>query len=120
MPQYMLLIYDDPSSSPAADSPEAQKEFQEYFAFGEQAQEKGLMVGGAPLQATDTATTVRVNGGGEAVLTDGPFADTKEWLAGYYILECPDLDTATEQAAKIPAARHGSVEVRPVMVIPGM
>jgi hypothetical protein len=61
-----------------------------------------------------------VRDGGEALLTDGPFADTKEWLAGYYILECPDLDTATEQAARIPAARHGAIEVRPIMVLPDM
>ena len=120
MPQYMLLIYDDPSSSPAPDSPEAQKEFQEYFAFSEDVQKAGQFVSGAPLQTTETATTVRVDGSGEAVLSDGPFAETKEWLAGYYLLECPDLDTATAQAAKIPAARHGAVEVRPVMDIPGM
>jgi hypothetical protein len=120
MPQYMLLIYDDPNSSPAPDSPEAQKEFAEYGTFTEDINKQGLFVSGAPLQTTDTATTVRVGGGGEAVLSDGPFAETKEWLAGYYMLECPDLDTATAQAARIPAARHGAIEVRPVMEIPGM
>jgi hypothetical protein len=120
MPQYMLLIYDDPSSSPAPDSPQAQQEFAEYGTFSEDINKRGLFVSGAPLQTTETATTVRVNGTGEAMLTDGPFADTKEWLAGYYLLECPDLDTATQQAARIPAARHGSIEVRPVMEIPGM
>jgi hypothetical protein len=120
MPQYMLLIYDDPSSSPAPDSSEAQQEFGEYGTFTEDIRQRGLFVSGAPLQTTDTATTVRVDGNGETVLSDGPFADTKEWLAGYYLLECPDLDTATEQAARIPAARHGSIEVRPVMEIPGM
>jgi hypothetical protein len=116
----MLLIYDDPSSSPAPDSPQAQQEFAEYGAFSEDVNKRGLFVSGAPLQTTDTATTVRVNGTGEAVLSDGPFADTKEWLAGYYLLNCPDLDTATQQAARIPAARHGAIEVRPVMEIPGM
>jgi hypothetical protein len=120
MPHYMLLIYDDPSTSPDPGSPEGQQEYQEYFAFSDAVQKDGAFVSGAPLQATDTATTVRVNGTGEAVLTDGPFADTKEWLAGYYVLDCPDLDTATAQAARIPAARHGSVEVRPIMVLPGM
>ena len=120
MPKYMLLIYDDPSASPAPDSPEAQQEFAEYGAFSEDVNKQGLFVSGAPLQTTDAATTVRVDGSGEMVLTDGPFADTKEWLAGYYMLECPDLDTATQQAARIPAARHGSIEVRPVMEIPGM
>jgi hypothetical protein len=120
MPQYMLLIYDDASTSPAPDSPEAQKEFAEYGAFTEDIRANGQFVSGAPLQTTETATTVRVNGTGEAVLSDGPFAETKEWLAGYYLLECPDLDTATAQAARIPAARHGAIEVRPVMEIPGM
>ena len=120
MPQYMLLIYDDPATSPAPDSPESQAEFAEYGAFSEDVSKQGQFVSGAPLQTTETATTVRVNGSGEAVLSDGPFAETKEWLAGYYLLDCPDLDTATAQAARIPAARHGAIEVRPVMEIPGM
>ena len=120
MPQYMLLIYEDPTASPAPNSPEAQQEFAEYGTFTEDVNKQGLFVSGAPLQPTDTATTVRVNGSGEAVLSDGPYVETKEWLAGYYLLECPDLDTATQQAARIPAARHGAIEVRPVMEIPGM
>ena len=120
MPQYMLLIYEDRATSPAPNSPEAQQEFAEYGTFTEDIRSGGQFVSGAPLQFTDTATTVRVNGSGEAVLSDGPFAETKEWLAGYYLLDCPDLDTATAQAARIPATRHGSVEVRPVMEIPGM
>jgi hypothetical protein len=119
MPQYMLLIYEDASSSPAPNSPEAEKEFAEYGTFTEDIRSNGQFVSGAPLQFTDTATTVRVNGG-DPVLSDGPFAETKEWLAGYYLLDCPDLDTATAQAARIPAARHGAIEVRPVMEIPGM
>jgi hypothetical protein len=116
MPQYMLLIYEDRATAPDPESPQAQQEFAEYGAFTEDIQKQGLMVAGNALERTDTATTVRVNGNGDAVLSDGPFADTKEWLAGYYVLECPDLDTATQQAARIPAARHGAVEVRPVMV----
>jgi hypothetical protein len=120
MPQYMLLIYEDSDTSPAPDSPEAQKEFAEYGTFTEDIRANGQFVSGAPLQTSETATTVRVNGSGEAVLSDGPFAETKEWLAGYYLLDCPDLDTATAQAARIPAARHGAIEVRPVMEIPGM
>jgi hypothetical protein len=120
MPQYMLLIYEDPTSSPAPDSAQAQAEFGEYGVFTEDIRSNGQFVSGAPLQATDTATTVRVPNGGEPVLSDGPFAETKEWLSGYYLLNCPDLDTATAQAARIPAARHGAIEVRPVMEIPGM
>lgn len=117
--QYMLLIYDDPGTSPAQDSPEAQGEYGEYMKFSQAVAEKGLMVSGAPLEPVDTATTVRVHSG-ETVLSDGPFAETKEWLAGYYLLDCPDLDTAVEHAARIPAARHGAIEVRPVMVLPEM
>ena len=120
MPQYMLLIYEDPATAPDRDSPQAQQEFAEYGEFTEDINQCGLFVSGAPLQTSETATTVRVNGSGEAVLSDGPFADTKEWLAGYYMLDCPDLDAAVEQAARIPAARHGAIEVRPVMEIPGM
>jgi hypothetical protein len=120
MPQYMLLIYVDPTRSPAPDSPEGQKESAEYGTFTEDIRSNGQFVSGAPLQMTDTATTVRVANGGDPMLSDGPFAETKEWLAGYYVLDCPDLDTATAQAARIPAARHGAIEVRPVMEIPGM
>jgi hypothetical protein len=120
MPQYMLLIYDDGVTGPAPDSPEGQAESGEYNVFTQDIRANGQFLAGAPLQTIDTATTVRVNGTGEAVLSDGPFAETKEWLAGYYLLDCPDLDTATAQAARIPATRHGSVEVRPVMEIPGM
>ena len=98
MPQYMLLIYEDPSRSPAPQSSEAMAEFAEYGTFTEEIRGNGQFVSGAPLQFTDTATTVRINGTGEALLSDGPFADTKEWLAGYYVLDCPDLDTATAQA----------------------
>jgi hypothetical protein len=120
MPQYMLLIYEDRSTAPDRDSEQAQQEFAEYGTFTEDINKRGLFVSGAPLQTTDTATTVRVNGSGDAVLTDGPFADTKEWLAGYYMLACPDLDTAVAEAARIPAARHGAIEVRPVMDMGGM
>ena len=121
MPEYMLLIYEDGTSAPAPDSPQAMAEFGEYNVFTEDVRKKGQFVSGAPLQTSDTATTVRVNGnGGDPVLSDGPFAETKEWLAGFYVLDCPDLDTATAQAARIPAARHGAIEVRPVMEIPGM
>ena len=121
MPEYMLLIYEDGTSAPAPDSPQAMAEFGEYNVFTEDVRKKGQFVSGAPLQTSDTATTVRVNGnGGDPVLSDGPFAETKAWLAGFYVLDCPDLDTATAQAARIPAARHGAIEVRPVMELPEM
>ena len=72
---------------------------------------------GDALQPTSTATTVRVRDG-KMLTTDGPFAETKEVLGGYYMLECPDLDSAVELASKIPAAEYGSIEVRPVMELP--
>src|SRR4029079_2042350 len=101
MPQYMLLIYEDPTSSPAPDSPEAQKEFAEYGAFSEAVQSNGQFVSGAPLQMTDTATTVRVNGnGGDAVLSDGPFAETKEGLGGDSVCLRPGPRTATAQSTR--------------------
>ena len=87
-------------------------------AYGELTQEmdqKGVLVAGEALYPTQTATTVRVRDGERAV-TDGPFAETKEQLGGFYVLECKDLDDAIEWAAKIPGAQFGSIEVRPVMV----
>jgi hypothetical protein len=118
MPQYMLLIYTDPETSPEPGSDEARRDSDVYTEVTQDFHDRGLFVAGDRLEPTDMATAVRVNGSGEAVLTDGPFADTKEWLAGYYVLECPDLDTATAQAARIPAARHGTVEVRPLWEMP--
>ena len=120
MPQYMLLIYEDPSRSPAPQSSEAMAEFAEYGTFTEEIRGNGQFVSGAPLQFTDTATTVRINGTGEALLSDGPFADTKEWLAGYYVIDVQDLDAALERAKRMPNIREGSVEVRPVWEIPGL
>ena len=114
MPQYMLLIYDDPATGPAEGSPEAQAEFQNWMAYSQAMSEAGAMQGGDALQPIATATTVRVRGG-ERVVSDGPFAETKELLGGYYILEAPDLDAALDWAAKAPHIEHGSVEVRPVV-----
>ena len=114
MPQYMLLIYDDPATGPAEGSPEAQAEFQNWMAYSQAMSEAGAMQSGAALQPIATATTVRVRGG-ERVVSAGPFAETKELLGGYYILEAPDLDAALDWAAKAPHIEHGSVEVRPVV-----
>jgi hypothetical protein len=85
-----------------------------YGEFGREVEAAGAFLGGEGLQPTPTATTVRVRDG-ERLITDGPFAETKEQLGGFYLLECKDLDEAIEWAAKIPGAQHGSVEVRPVM-----
>jgi hypothetical protein len=119
MPQYMLLIYGDPSKGPAEGSPEAQAEFQEWYTYTETLRESGAFVSGDPLEPPSTATTVGVRNG-ERVVTDGPFADTKEWLGGYYVVEAADLDAALDLAARMPSINYASVEVRPVMQIPGM
>lgn len=113
MPQYAALIYEpgDPDWT-RLDSPEKQTMMQEYGAFGQAA--AAIIRGGAALYPTTTATSVRVPGG-EVVTSDGPFAETKEVLTGFYVLECADLDDAVQWAAKIPAARAGTVEVRPVI-----
>ena len=114
MPQYMLLIYDDPAAGPAEGSPEAQAEFGRWMAYSQEMTEAGAMQGGDALQPIATATTVRVRGG-ERIVSDGPFAETKELLGGYYIVEAADLDAALDWAAKAPHIEHGSVEVRPVI-----
>lgn len=115
--QYLLMIYTAPDSGePHPGSDDWQDYIDGYRAMGEAAAKRGVMVGGNALQDVSTATTVRVRGG-KAETTDGPFAETREVLGGYYLLDCKDLDEAIEFAAKIPGARYGSVEIRPVMEI---
>ncbi len=111
--QYMLLIYGvEPTSAP---TPEAmQTEINEYNAFTKEATDRKLMVSGEALHPVSTATTVRVRDG-KQLTTDGPFAETKEVLGGFYILNCKDLDEAIEMAGKIPGAKQGAIEVRPVV-----
>lgn len=117
--QYMLLIYGSPEEMPAMGTPESDAMNAGYFTFTQEVLAAGVMQHGAPLQGVDTATTVRVRNG-ERLLTDGPFAETKEHLTGYYLVDCEDLDAAIGWATKIPGAAHGSIEVRPVLHIPGM
>jgi hypothetical protein len=116
MPQYAALIYEegDPDWS-VLDTPDKQATMAEYGAFGAAA--AAVMRGGAALYPTTTATVVQVTGGkgGETVASDGPIAETKEVLTGFYLLECADLDDAVAWAARIPAAWNGKVEVRPVI-----
>jgi hypothetical protein len=113
--QYMLLIYGDQGSWDTRTEEERGQIFQAYGTFTQELQDSGAMVAGDALEPTDTATTVRVQND-EVLTTDGPFAETKEQLGGYYLIEAESLDEAIGWAAKIPGARHGSVEVRPVMV----
>jgi hypothetical protein len=111
MPQYMLLIYTPVDGPPSEQQAEPMSAWSEYT---QSLQEAGVLVGGEPLQGTDVATTVRERNG-ETQITDGPFAETREFLAGYYLLDCPDLDTALEHAGRVPNIHYGSTEVRPVM-----
>ncbi|HEY2141406.1 MAG TPA: YciI family protein [Solirubrobacteraceae bacterium] len=112
MPRYMQLIY-APSQSDATPE-EMAAEMPRWNEYTQSLKDAGLFVAGDQLHRPDAATTVRVREG-ETKLTDGPFAETKEFLAGYYLLDCPDLDTALAQAARVPAAHYGSIEVRPLV-----
>jgi hypothetical protein len=116
--QYLLLIYEDEKVWTEMSEAERTKIFMEYRAFTDDIKKTGQWQGGAPLQPTHTATTVRVRSG-KAATTDGPFAETREQLGGFYLVEAKDLDEATALAARIPSARHGSIEVRPVMPFGG-
>lgn len=111
--KYMLLIYSSEANW-EAEHPDQEAVMGEYMAFGEMLRNNGHFVAGDALQPTATATTVRVRSGATAT-SDGPFAETKEQLGGYYLVEANDLDEAIRLAAQIPDARNGSVEVRPVM-----
>ncbi|OED42429.1 hypothetical protein AB833_07270 [Chromatiales bacterium (ex Bugula neritina AB1)] len=113
--QYMALIYSTENSGPQPGTAEFGAYIQAYQEFTEETQKDGVFVAGDALQPTSTSTTVtRENGKLET--TDGPFAETKEQLGGYYLFECKDLDEALAYAARIPTTAHGRVEVRPVMV----
>src|SRR5215217_232891 len=112
MSQYMLLVYEE-EVDPALQA-ERERELPVFVELHRSLREAGLLVGVQRLHSVQSATSVRVREG-EAEITDGPFAVTKEILAGYYILECADLDEALKQAARVPAARWGTIEVRPVM-----
>ena len=115
MPQYMLLIYGDPTDAPPADQQEAQ--YAEWLNYTNALVASGAMINGAPLEGTAAAKTVRVRGG-DMQLSDGPFADTKEILGGYYLVDVPTIDEAVALAAKMPSIESGTVEVRPVVVFP--
>ena len=112
--QYMLLIYNDPHGWESMSETERGEVFNAYGTFTAELQASGKMVAGDALQAIDTATSVRVRDG-ETLTTDGPFAETKEVLGGYYLIDVETLDEALDWAAKIPGAAHGTIEVRPVV-----
>ena len=115
--QYLLLLYRDEEWLASLTDEERAAITREYGALHGQAAASGDLVAAAPLRWADTATTVRVREE-EAVVTDGPFAETKEQLGGFFLVDVESVEQARAWAAKIPAARHGSVEVRPVMPVP--
>jgi hypothetical protein len=112
--KFLLTIYGEESGWGDASPEEIGQVMAAYEAFGRAAAEAGVLVGGEGLQPTSTATTVRVRDN-ETLTTDGPFAETREQLGGYYLLDCSDLDDAIGWAARVPGAQNASVEVRPVM-----
>jgi len=114
--RYALLIYGAEPTTPPSEA-DVGKEMAGYGAFTQEIQQRGLMEGGEALEQTRTATTVRVRDG-QTLVTDGPFAETKEALGGFYLVKCRDLDEAIEVAAKIPGAKRGSIEIRPVWELP--
>jgi hypothetical protein len=111
--RYLLLIYEEPPATPPTDE-EWAAIMPAYNAFGAWVAERGWMQGGEALQDVSTATTVSVRDG-RRIVTDGPFAETKEHLGGYYLIDAPSLDDAIEAAARIPGATSGKVEIRPIM-----
>ncbi|MEZ4361463.1 MAG: YciI family protein [Kofleriaceae bacterium] len=115
--QYMLLIYDNEKTWSTFSEAEQGQIFSEFMQFTADIKKSGHLIAGDALQPVHTATTVRLRDG-KTSKTDGPFAETKEQLGGYYLIEAKDLDEACAIAARIPSCRHGSIEVRPVMSYP--
>ena len=114
--KYLLMIYEEEKAWNALSDAERGKIYGEYMQFSNEIKAEGKYVGGNPLKPTSTATTVRVRNGKQLV-TDGPFAETKEQLGGYFLIEATDLDDAIKIAARIPGAKMGSIEVRPVLPV---
>jgi hypothetical protein len=117
MGKYVLLIWGDPQQWASMSPEEQASEFKLYNDYSEWLQAQGWMLGGDPLTPPPTAKQVRVRDG-QVLTTDGPFAETKEQLGGYYLIQCDTEDQALEAAAKLPAARGGVIEVWPVMELP--
>lgn len=111
---YMLLIYSDPAREPAYGTPDFHTMMGGFFALNERMKADGVLRGGDGLQGVETATSLRIKGGRVETM-DGPFAETREHLGGYYVIDVPDLDAALGYAAMIPSASFGTIEVRPLM-----
>ena len=115
--KYMALIYTDPSREEGMTAEDREANLARYIEFSRAGREQGTVVGGDELASPSSATRVRVVDG-ETVVTDGPYAETKEQLGGFFMLECDSIDEAVQLAAKIPGAAHGAIEVRPLHVDP--
>jgi hypothetical protein len=113
--KYLCLIYDNEQQIGRLSKSESDAFMGEYFAFTDAIKKSGHYLGGEALQPVATATTIRIRNGRMST-TDGPFAETKEQLGGFYLIDAKDLDDAIQVASRIPSARYGSVELRPVMV----
>lgn len=112
--KYMLLIYNDPTREPGFGTPEFEEMMSDYFAANEKMKADGVLREGEGLQGIETATSLRIKSG-KVETMDGPFAETREHLGGYYVVDAPDLDAALKYAALIPSAKFGTIEVRPLM-----
>ena len=115
--QYLILIYDEETANPSPEPPDPAlwgEILGQYNAYTEMLKSTGVFIAGEALQPVTTATTLRQQGG-QTVITDGPFAETKEGLGGFYLIEAPDLDAALKLAEQCPGVRYGSIEVRPVV-----
>lgn len=110
--RYMLLLY--VTDRPEPNGPDAPAARAAIMAFHQECRERGVLVAAEPLHRPDAATTIRVRDG-QTLSTDGPFAETTEWLGGYFVLDCANRDEALELAARCPTAQAGSVEVRPIL-----
>lgn len=115
--QYLLMIYDDEKNWQNMDEAEQGNLIERYIALEEDLKDKGQYVAGARLTEVENATSVRVRDN-KTLITDGPFAETKEQLGGYFLIECDDLDQATNIAARIPSSEVGTIEVRPLWYQP--
>jgi hypothetical protein len=112
--KFLLTLYTAPGAEPAYGSAEFDQMMGEYFGLDEKMKDVATFIAGEGLNGVETATTLRKRGG-KVETMDGPFAETREHLGGFYLIDAPDLDAALRYAAEIPAARYGSVEIRPVM-----
>ena len=115
--QYLILIYDEEKKWADMPKAEAEKMFGQYGKYTQELMQSGVMKGGAQLKPVATATTLRTKGG-KLVTTDGPFAETKEQLGGFYLIDVPDLDSALKWARQVPSVHTGSIEVRPLVPSP--